>query len=104
MPHKYASVEGVATFVHHAGPTTLPEVVPDLSRGEVVLCLHASGGNGAVFADLLQALAADHSPLAIDFPGHGRSGVLAAQMCTCESTTIISLPPGFQFIFTMFKR
>jgi len=76
VPHKYASVEGVATFVHHAGRTTLPEVVPDLSRGEVVLCLHASGGNGAVFAELLQALAPDHSPLAIDFPGHGRSGGL----------------------------
>src|SRR5262245_37662702 len=76
MPHKYATVEGVATYVHHVGPTTLPEVVPDLARGETVLCLHGSGGNGNVFAGLLAALAAEHSPLAIDLPGHGRSGGL----------------------------
>lgn len=74
MPHKYATVEGVATFVHHVGPTTLPEVVPDLSRGAALLCLHGSGGNGAVFRELFESLAADHSPLAIDLPGHGRSG------------------------------
>jgi pimeloyl-ACP methyl ester carboxylesterase len=76
VPHKYATVEGVATFVHHTGRTTLPEVVPDLSRGETVVCLHGSGGNGAIFAGLLEALAAEHSPLAFDFPGHGRSGGL----------------------------
>lgn len=76
MPHKYARVEGVATFVHHVGRTTLPEVVPDLGRGETILCLHGSGGNGAVFAELLAALAVEHSPLAIDLPGHGRSGGL----------------------------
>jgi pimeloyl-ACP methyl ester carboxylesterase len=69
-------VEGVATFVHHVGRTTLPEVVPDLSRGETVLCLHASGGNGGGFAALLAALEPEHSPLAIDLPGHGRSGGL----------------------------
>jgi pimeloyl-ACP methyl ester carboxylesterase len=76
VPHKYATVEGVATYVHHVGATTLPEVVPDLSRGEIVVCLHGSGGNGAVFAELLRALAAEHSPLALDLPGHGRSGGL----------------------------
>jgi len=76
VPHKYASVEGVATYVHHVGPTTLPEVVPDLGRGETVVCLHCSGGNGAMFAELLEALAASHSPLALDLPGHGRSGGL----------------------------
>lgn len=74
MPHKYAAVEGVATYVHHAGRTTLPEVVPDLSRGEAVVCLHCSGGNGAMFDGVIDALAADHSPLALDLPGHGRSG------------------------------
>ncbi len=76
MPHKYATVEGVATYVHHVGATTLPEVVPDLARGEKVVCIHGSGGNGAVFAELLEALAAEHSPLALDLPGHGRSGGL----------------------------
>jgi 3-oxoadipate enol-lactonase len=76
VPHKYATVEGVATYVHHVGRTTLPEVVPDLSRGEVVVCIHGSGGNGAIFGGVLEALAAEHSPLAIDLPGHGRSGGL----------------------------
>lgn len=76
MPHKYAAVEGVATYVHHVGHTTLPEVVPDLSRGEVVVCLHCSGGNGAMFDGVLEELAREHSPLALDLPGHGRSGGL----------------------------
>ena len=76
MPSKYATVEGVATFVHHTGRTTLPEVVPDLSRGETLVCLHGSGGNGAVFAECLEAWAREHSPLALDLPGHGRSGGL----------------------------
>jgi 3-oxoadipate enol-lactonase len=76
VPHKYAAVGGVATYVHHVGRTTLPEVVPDLSRGETVVCLHCSGGNGAMFDGVLEALAADHSPLALDLPGHGRSGGL----------------------------
>jgi len=76
VPHKYATVEGVATYVHHVGRTTLPEVVPDLSRGETVVCLHCSGGNGAMFAEFLEALAAEHSPLSLDLPGHGRSGGL----------------------------
>jgi pimeloyl-ACP methyl ester carboxylesterase len=76
MPGKYFHVEGVATRVHHAGATTLPGAVPDLSRGEVVLCLHGGGGHGGTFAGLLEALAARHSPLAFDQPGHARSGGL----------------------------
>lgn len=76
MPHKYFSIDGVATFVHHLGPTTLPDVPPDLDRGEVVLCLHGSGGNGNVFRGLFKELAPHHSPLAFDMPGHARSGSL----------------------------
>jgi 3-oxoadipate enol-lactonase len=76
MPHKYVHVDGVATFLHHRGPTTLPERPPDTSRGEVVLCLHGRGGNGHVFAALLDALAERHSPLAFDQPAHGRSAGL----------------------------
>src|SRR5262249_46529024 len=66
-------VESVAVHVHHVGRTSLPEAPPDLSRGETIVCLHGSGGNGAVFAGVLQELAAAPSPLAIDLPGHGRS-------------------------------
>ena len=76
MPHKYFSIDGVATFVHHQGPTTLPDVPPALERGEAVLCLHGSGGNGNVFSGFSRALAESHSPLAFDMPGHARSGSL----------------------------
>ena len=76
MPNKYFSIEGIATFVHHTGPTTLPETVPDLSRGEVVLCLHSAGGNGNHFVSVLPLLAPLHSPIAFDQPAHGRSGEL----------------------------
>lgn len=74
MPHKYFQIEGVATYFHHRGPTSLPEVVPDRGLGERILCLHGVGGNGAVFDPLLDRLAERHEPLAFDQPGHGRSG------------------------------
>jgi len=76
VPHKYFSIDGVATFVHHRGPTTLPDVPPNLERGELVLCLHGSGGNGNGFRGLFDQLAESHSPLAFDMPGHARSGSL----------------------------
>jgi pimeloyl-ACP methyl ester carboxylesterase len=90
VPHKYATVEGVATYVHHVGRTTLPERVPDLSRGETVLCLHCSGGNGAMFAEVLDDLAADHSPIAIDLPGHGRSGGIDSLGCTRKMAAFVA--------------
>ena len=76
MAQKYLRIEGIATLLHHTGPTTLPEELPELTRGETVLCLHGAGGNGAVFAGLLERLCEDHSPLAFDQPGHARSGGL----------------------------
>ncbi len=76
MPHKYFVLDGVATYLHHTGATTLPETPPELSRGEVVLCLHGTGRHGGDFEALLRELSADHSPLAFDQPGHGRSGGL----------------------------
>jgi len=76
VPHKYCFVDGVATYLHHTGATTLPDTPPDLSRGETVLCLHGAGRHGGDFESLLAALADDHSPVAFDQPGHGRSGSL----------------------------
>jgi 3-oxoadipate enol-lactonase len=76
VPEKYVQVDGIATLVRHVGPTTLPERPPDLSRGETVVCLHGAGGNSALFADVLERLGKEHSPLAFDFPGHARSGSL----------------------------
>ncbi len=76
MPQKYVVIDGVATFLHHTGATTLPEEPPASDRGEVVLCLHGTGRHGGDFAGLLGALADAHSPIAFDQPGHGRSGSL----------------------------
>lgn len=74
MPSKYVSIQGVATFLRHSGPTTLPERPPDLSRGEIILCLHHGGGNSRNFDALAEQLSEYHSPLAFDLPGHDRSG------------------------------
>ena len=76
MPAKYVSVDALATLVHYRGATTLPDQPPDTSKGAAILCLHDAGGNGNVFAPLLDVLAERHSPLAYDQPGHGRSAGL----------------------------
>lgn len=76
MQNKYVQIEGVATYLHHTGATTLPELPPPTDLGEVVLCLHGAGGNGALFAPLMRELEASHSVIAFDQPGHGRSGSL----------------------------
>ncbi len=74
MPQKYFDIDGVATFVHHPGKTTLPEVAPDLGRGEALLCLHGAGNNGHLYSELAEHLATAHSPVSFDQPGHARSG------------------------------
>lgn len=76
MPQKYLTVEGISTFVCHTGPTTLPGVAPDSSRGRSVVCLHDAGGHAGFLEGLLGALAETQSPLAFDQPGHGRSAGL----------------------------
>ncbi len=76
MPQKYVSIDGVATLLHHTGATTLPEDPPATDQGEVLLCLHGTGRHGGDFVSLLDALADRHSPVAFDWPGHGRSGGL----------------------------
>jgi pimeloyl-ACP methyl ester carboxylesterase len=74
MPTKYINVNGTAVHYFHTGPTTLPHVVPPLDRGELLVCVHAAGSNGNTWHRQLAGLADAHSPLAFDFPGHGRSG------------------------------
>ncbi len=74
MPSKYVDIQGVATFLRHTGPTTLPERPPQTSQGEIVLCLHHCGGNARNFDAFSNELAETHSPIAFDLPGHDRSG------------------------------
>jgi pimeloyl-ACP methyl ester carboxylesterase len=77
VPSKYVPVQGIATFLRHSGPTTLPEVPPRLDRGELILCLHHAGGNSGNFQAMRGALEAQHSSVSFDFPGHDRT---ASQM------------------------
>ena len=76
VPAKYQTISSVATLVQHRGPTTVPGAAPDTSKGRVILCLHDAGMSGASFADLLDQLADDHSPISFDMPAHGRSAGL----------------------------
>ncbi|MBF6567656.1 MAG: alpha/beta fold hydrolase [Candidatus Binataceae bacterium] len=73
MPTKYWEVSDRAIYLHYAGATTLPGVPPDLSRGRKLLFIHAAGSNGHNWHHQIDHLGRTHSPLAFDFPGHGRS-------------------------------
>lgn len=73
MPTKYVEVGGCATYYYYAGQTTLPDVVPDLSRGRKIIMLHGAGSNGHSWHNQVDHLGRAHSPVAIDLPAHGRS-------------------------------
>lgn len=76
MPHKYFQIDGVATYVHHTGKTTLPGRPPAIEQGVAIVCLHGAGGHGQLFAGVMTGLEASHTVIAFDQPGHGRSGSL----------------------------
>jgi len=78
MPTKYADVRGYATCFYYVGQTTLPGVVPDLSRGRKLIFVHGGGSNGHAWHYQCDGLGDKHSPVAPDLPGHGRSGGVEA--------------------------
>ena len=73
MPSKYVTVAGAAVHYLHSGPTTLPDVVPPLDRGRLLLLVHAAGSNAGMWRRQLDGLGREHSVVAPDLPGHGRS-------------------------------
>jgi len=73
MPTKYVEVDGYAVNYFHTGRTTLPNVTPDVSKGKLLFFLHGAGSNGHFGHKMLDLLSARHSPLSLDYPGHGRS-------------------------------
>lgn len=92
MPTKYVDVDGYAVNYFHTGRTTLPSTVPDVSKGKLLLYIHGAGSNGHFAHKLLDGLAAKHSPLSFDFPGHGRSsGTESLKSVTAYSDFVYAL-------------
>ena len=61
----YINVAGVRAFYSR----------PDsLSHGKVVIMVHGARGNHKVWRPQIESLSEDHTPIAIDLPGHGQSG------------------------------
>ncbi len=73
MPTKYTDVKRYATYYFYRGATTLPDVVPDFSRGRKIVFVHGAGSNGHTWHRQIDAFGGRHSPIALDLPGHGRS-------------------------------
>jgi len=70
---KYVTIDGTAIHYLHTGPSTLPGARPALDRGHLFLLVHAAGSNAGMWRRQLETLGAEHSAVALDLPGHGRS-------------------------------
>ena len=55
---KYTDVKGYATYYHYSGATTLPDVVPDFSRGRTIVFVHGAGSNGHTWHRQIEAFGA----------------------------------------------
>jgi 3-oxoadipate enol-lactonase / 4-carboxymuconolactone decarboxylase len=89
MPTKYVEVQGCATYYYYAGQTTLPDVVPDFSRGRKVVMVHGAGSNGHSWHNQVGHLGRAHSPVAIDLPAHGRSSGVDGLMTVQEYSDFV---------------
>lgn len=49
------------------------DIVGGRKRGKVVILVHGARGNHLIWKPQLHALTRDHTPIAIDLPGHGES-------------------------------
>lgn len=73
MPSKYFEIAGHAVNVLHPPPSTLPGMAPALALGKRLVLLHGAGSTAAIWQRQLEHFALRHSPIAFDWPGHGRS-------------------------------
>lgn len=90
MPTKYLHRDGLAIHYEHTGTSSLPDTPPPLDCGRFLLFLHGVGGNGRLWSRQLQHFATAHSPLALDLPGHGRSGGLDGPASVGEAASTVA--------------
>jgi pimeloyl-ACP methyl ester carboxylesterase len=91
MPTKYVDVQGYSSIhYYYVGKTTLPDVVPDFSRGRKLVLLHAAGSNAHAWHYQYEALGNRHSPVAPDLPGHGRSSGVEGLRTVTEYTDFVA--------------
>lgn len=74
MRTRYIDVDDVAVHYLHSGQSSLPGARPALDQGELLVLLHSAGENAALWREEVEILGRSHSVLALDLPGHGRSG------------------------------
>ena len=89
MHTKYVDIDGTAVHYLHTGPTTLPDVPPALDRGALFVLLHAAGSNAGMWRRQLDGLAAEHSVVALDLPGHGRSSGIDGPASIEDGATVV---------------
>ena len=74
MRSKFVEVDGTAVNYLHSGTSTLPGQRPPLDVGELILFVHGAGANAQLWRKQIELLGERHSVVAVDLPGHGRSG------------------------------
>ncbi len=78
MPSIHYDVQGTSIHTFYTGTPVQPGTPPTKSAGKPVLFVHGAGGNGHAWVEVMDRLAGEHSPIAIDLPAHGQSGGSAA--------------------------
>jgi pimeloyl-ACP methyl ester carboxylesterase len=86
---KYVDIDGTAVHYLHTGPTTLPGVPPALDRGALLVLLHAAGSTAGMWRRQLLGLESQHSAIAVDLPGHGRSAGVDGPASVEESAAVV---------------
>src|SRR5262249_56364544 len=86
---RHLDIAGTAAPYPHTGPTTLPDVPPALDRGAPLVLLHAAGSTAGMWRRQLLGLESQHSVVALDLPGHGRSSGIDGPASIEESAAVV---------------
>ena len=81
------NLPSIADKTINIGQTTL--AYKDSGTGSIILCLHAVGHSSSDFQSLFDFLSAGHRVIAIDFPGHGKSGSPTAPISASYFASVV---------------